>query len=312
MITAPENGNRAELLSIAIPTRNRAGYLRDVLTAFEEQIRRLGLSTETVRVYISDNASTDRTADLVREFAARLPHLAPSRNPEDIGGDRNFLQCIRLARGQFCWLVGDDDIINPGALEHILQTLRSVDLALMINLDTNYPAKLKRPCRFASLRDFAAECARVNPHLLAEHSLITSNVFRTVVFDQALAEATMSTCYAHMYGLANGLIKKGGAVYLPDFPVVTVRARRAPAVDGAWPGNIEKAWLDYLSWMKREMDLPELRPEAVVEHARNALWQKIKRKPFKYVWNNLPALKQPQAYRWFLRRVLFMMRVKKH
>jgi hypothetical protein len=114
-----------------------------------------------------------------------------------------------------------------------------------------------------------------------------------------------------MYGLANGLIRKGGAVYLSDFPVVTVRARRAPPEDGVWPANLEKSWLEYVGWMKQELNLPELRPEAVVELARDALWQKIRRNPFKYVWNNLPALKQPQAYRWFLRRVLFMMRVKK-
>jgi glycosyltransferase involved in cell wall biosynthesis len=311
MTDASGNANHAELLSIAIPTRNRARYLHDVLAAFDEQIRRLDLSTETVRIYVSDNTSTDNTPELVNGFATRLPHMVSFRNPENIGGDRNFLQCIRLARGRFCWLVGDDDIINADALERVVQTLQNVDLALMINLDTNYQAVLKRPCQFASFRDFATECARLNPHLLAEHSLITSNIFRTEVFDQALAEATMSTSYAHMYGLASGLIKKGGAVYLPDFPVVTVRARRAPAVDGVWPGNLEKAWVDYLNWLKKEADLPELRPEAVVEHVRNALWQKIKKNPFKYVWNNLPALKQPQAYRWFLKRVLFMMRLKK-
>jgi glycosyltransferase involved in cell wall biosynthesis len=310
MSTSAESSS-AELLSISIPTRNRVSYLREVLASLERQIRELNLAPDTVRIYVSDNASTDNTPEVIKDFASRLPHLAFVRNPENIGGDRNFLQCVRLARGRFCWLVGDDDIINPGALEHVLRILRTVDPGLMIMLDTNYRAGVKRPRQFASFRDFVVECARVNPHLLAEHTLITCNVFRTVVFDQAFSEATLSTFYAHVYGLVNGLIRKGGSVYLSNFPAVTVRARRAPAVDGVWPGLIEKMWLDYFNWLKRELKLEEFDPEVVVRHARGVLWRKVKANPFKYVWNNLPALKQPKAYRWFLRRVMFMLRFRK-
>jgi len=182
---------------------------------------------------------------------------------------------------------------------------------LLINLDTNYAVQIKRPARFDCFRDFAAECARTNLHLLMEHSLITCNVFRTAAFDQAVSEAKMDTFYGHMYGLVAGLHKNGGAVYLSDFPVVTVRERRAAAVDGVWPDIIEKAWMDYLSWMRQELDLPELQPEKVLGLARGVLWRKITRNPFKYVWNNLPALLQPKAYAWFLRRVWFMNRGKK-
>ena len=302
-----------EFLSIGIPTRNRAGYLRDVLEAFERQIQQAAVPLDAVRLYVSDNASTDQTPEVVKEFAARLPHLSYSRNPENIGADPNFQKCLRLARGRFCWLFGDDDLLSPGALEYILRTLRAQEtgLSLLLSLDTNYPAKLKRPARFPTFRDFAAECARTNLHLLAEHSLITSNIYRPELFDHAFSEARRNTFYGHMYGLVHGLIKSGGAVYLTDFPVFTVRARRAAAVDGEWPEIIEKAWMEYLAWMKQVLDLPALDPTAIVGQARAALWRKIRRNPFKYVWNNLPALVQPKAYAWFFRRVLYMNRRKR-
>jgi glycosyltransferase involved in cell wall biosynthesis len=298
----------AEFLSIGIPTRNRAGFLRDTLTAFEEQIRRDNLSPEVVRIRISDNCSTDSTPEVAKEFAARLTNITYLRNQENIGGDRNFLRCVTLAEGEYCWVVGDDDIINPYALEHVLTALRAEKPGLMIVLDTNYPAKLKRPARFASFRDLSAECSRVDLHLLAEHSLITSNIYRTEVFDKAFSEAMMHTFYAHMYGLVHGLAKRGGSVYLPADPVITVRQRRAAAVDGVWPDIIEKAWVDYLTWMKRKLDVPQMQPEQILEHARKVLLRKITRNPVKYVWNNLPALVQPKAYGWFLRRVWFMNR----
>ncbi|PWU18402.1 MAG: hypothetical protein C5B50_09445 [Verrucomicrobia bacterium] len=297
-----------EFLSIGIPTRNRAGFLRETLTAFEQQIRRDKIAPEIVRIRISDNCSTDPTPEVAKEFAARLPNLTYLRNPENIGGDRNFLRCIKLAEGEYCWVVGDDDIINPHALEHVLNALHTEKPGLIIALDTNYPAKLKRPARFASFRDLAAECSRVNLHLLAEHSLITSNIYRTEVFDTAFSEAMMHTFYAHMYGLVHGLAKRGGSVYLPDSPIITVRERRAAAVDGVWPDIIEKAWVDYLTWMKRELDLPEMHPEQILEYARRVLLRKIMRNPAKYISNNLPFLLQASSYRWFARRVWFMLR----
>jgi glycosyltransferase involved in cell wall biosynthesis len=295
----------AEFLSICIPTRNRATYLRDVLTAFQTQIEEQRLSPDTVRVYVSDNASTDGTAELVQGLAARLPHFTYWRQPQNVGAERNVLACARLGQGRFCWISGDDELINPGALAHVLQAIADPRLALLIMLDTGYEAGLKRPARFATYRDFAAECARVNPHLLVQHTLLTSNVFLLDRFEHAVAEAAMHTNYPHMYGILTGLLKRGGEVLVSDFPAITLREQRAPAVDGVWPANLEQSWHDYLAWQREQFNLPELRPEAALEQVRRALLARIKKHPFRFLWSNLPALVQPQAYWYFLKRLWY-------
>lgn len=294
----------SEFLSICIPTRNRSYYLREMLTSFAGQIAELQLPLTTLKLYVSDNASTDDTPEVVKSFAARLPHLVYSRNAENIGADRNVIQCTRLARGEFVWVAGDDDIIEPGALGKILEALKEPGLALMVNLDTGYNARLKRPARFESFRDYAAECARSNPHILIQHTLVTSNIFRADCFDADYAETMLHTNYSHMYAMVKPVIEKGGAVLLPEFPAVTIRKRRAAAVDGVWPTNLEKSWHEYLHWLREKLQLPELDPDAVLEFVRGDLLRRIRANPFKFVWNNLPALKQPQAYAWFLKRLL--------
>jgi glycosyltransferase involved in cell wall biosynthesis len=291
------------LLSICIPTRNRCGYLRELLERLEAEARGLNLPAGRIEIRVSDNASTDGTAELVRAMSARWPVLEHCPNEVNIGAERNVIRCFDLARGEFCWISGDDDRVHPGALGRILDALNDAGLGLMVNLDTNYEARIERPRRFGSFRDYARGCAQANPHILIEHTLLTSNVFRTARFDRAAAEAAIHTNYPHMYGLAQGLRDRGGAVLLTAFPAIEVRARRAPAVDGAWPENLERSWVEYLGWIRRECDVPELSPERAVGHVREALFHKLRRHPLRFIWNNLPALVQPQAYAYFFKRL---------
>jgi glycosyltransferase involved in cell wall biosynthesis len=62
-----------ELLSICIPTRNRARFLRDILTAFAQQVADAHLGPDQVVFYISDNAAEDETPEIIRGFAKKVP-----------------------------------------------------------------------------------------------------------------------------------------------------------------------------------------------------------------------------------------------
>lgn len=109
------------LLTIAIPTYNRAVYLRQSLEALLPQ---LGGHPE-VELLISDNASPDSTLCVIQAFRERGLCLIHKRNEVNIGADANFLQCYELARGEYVWIVGDDDIIAAGAVAQILDTLET-------------------------------------------------------------------------------------------------------------------------------------------------------------------------------------------
>ncbi len=109
------------LLTIAIPTYNRVEDLERLLTFLEPQIR----NRPEVDLYLSDNASTDATPELIARFQASGMPIRYHRHPENIGADGNFASCFESARGKYFWLCGDDEVVLPGGLDLILSQLSS-------------------------------------------------------------------------------------------------------------------------------------------------------------------------------------------
>lgn len=109
--------NQKPLLTIAIPTYNGGKTIRNMLDLLLPQC-----SCET-EVLISDNCSTDNTEVIITEYKERWPDIVYRRNNVNIGPDANFLQCMKMANGDFTWLVSDDDIVVEGAVEKILNFL---------------------------------------------------------------------------------------------------------------------------------------------------------------------------------------------
>lgn len=113
-------------LSICIPTRNRAAYLRDALAEIARQ------GGGDVEVVVSDNASTDDTEAVVAAARGALPRLVYHRWEENAGADRNFLKVVELAGGEYCWLFGDDDLPAPGAVAAVREALgKGADVVLV-------------------------------------------------------------------------------------------------------------------------------------------------------------------------------------
>ena len=106
------------LLTIAIPTYNRVCFLPRALESVLRQF------DPRVEILVSDNAATDGTQDFMQEQLLQYPHIRYIRNAENVGPDKNFLQCYRLAKGRFVLLLGDDDIVADGAVGHILDFLQ--------------------------------------------------------------------------------------------------------------------------------------------------------------------------------------------
>jgi glycosyltransferase involved in cell wall biosynthesis len=287
----------AEFLSICIPTRNRCALLAGLLGRLEAEIRQHSIPEEVVRIYVSDNAASDETQAVVQGFLSRLKHLSYVRQPENIGGDRNILFCAQQAVGDYCWIVGDDDSINPGALVHILEVLKTNRPALFINYDGRYESALGAPVLFPNFQAFAEACVRTNPHMLVAHSLITANIFQRSRYDSAFAHTMLDTFYGHMYGLIAGIGAASGGVYVSDRHTITVRDSSASPVDGVWPANLTKMWIDYLAWLKSRFNLADLRPEAIGEYARLALQHEFKAHPLRFAFRYSRSLLRFQAYK---------------
>lgn len=121
------------LLTIAVPTYNRGGCLRELLSGLADQL----MNEPRVELIISDNASPDETPAIVQDFVTRGLNLRYIRNAQNIGPDANFLQCFEQARGKYVWLFSDDDLIVPGGILKVVEYCEAADYDL-ISLN-NYP-----------------------------------------------------------------------------------------------------------------------------------------------------------------------------
>jgi glycosyltransferase involved in cell wall biosynthesis len=91
------------LVTIAVPVFNGGPLLRRALEAV------LAQDYENVEIIVSDNGSTDGSADVVREYLGRSPRMRLVVHPHNIGGSPNFQFLLREARGQyFFWAAADD------------------------------------------------------------------------------------------------------------------------------------------------------------------------------------------------------------
>lgn len=99
------------LLTIAVPTINRATSLEKVLRNLEEIITHESLADD-VRVFISDNCSEDRTADVIRDFTIRCLFASARRADYRLTFDENVLRCFEATS-------------TPYQYSHKLQHLRS-------------------------------------------------------------------------------------------------------------------------------------------------------------------------------------------
>lgn len=105
------------VLTVAIPTYNRAGFLKKILETLREQYN------EAMEILVSDNHSTDDTFQLVSAFQQNMPYLRYHRNACNLGGDANFVKLYELARTRYIWFLGDDDPVEGRAIKNILQAL---------------------------------------------------------------------------------------------------------------------------------------------------------------------------------------------
>ncbi len=121
------SGNRAPatgrpLLSICVPTFNRADRLRVALDALLPDTENCGGQVE---VLVSDNASDDNTRHVIEDFSRRHS-LRTFRNDTNLGPIRNTVQlATEMASGEYIWILGDDDLVVPGAVPRVVEAIRT-------------------------------------------------------------------------------------------------------------------------------------------------------------------------------------------
>jgi glycosyltransferase involved in cell wall biosynthesis len=104
------------LVTIGIPTRNRAAFLREAVASAQRQTYR------HLEILVIDNASTDETAKIVAVIAD--PRLRFVRNEADLGMTGGYNRVLDLARGDYVVCLCDGDWLDPAFVEAALGVFR--------------------------------------------------------------------------------------------------------------------------------------------------------------------------------------------
>ncbi len=105
-------------VSLCIPAYNHGRFLRASIGSA------LAQSFAQTEIVVSDNASTDDTAAIAREFAASDARVRYEPVAEHLPMDANFNRCLALARGEYIKFLAADDMLEPHCVERLLEALR--------------------------------------------------------------------------------------------------------------------------------------------------------------------------------------------
>lgn len=136
-------------LSICIATFNRGSIIYQTLDSISTQL------SPQIELLVVDGASTDDTETVMSNYCAQNPGVRYIRETSNSGVDADFDKAISYARGEYCWLMTDDDLLIPGAVQRVLEEIASgPDLVLVdaevLNIDFT---KLLQRSRMSLERD---------------------------------------------------------------------------------------------------------------------------------------------------------------
>ena len=108
-----------KLLSIAIPSYNSEAYMSKCIDS-------LLIGGEDVEILIVDDGSTDRTAEIADEYAAKFPTIVKAIHKENGGHGSAVNAGIANATGIYFKVVDSDDWVREQPYHKILDTLREM------------------------------------------------------------------------------------------------------------------------------------------------------------------------------------------
>lgn len=117
--------NRSPGVSIGLPVYNGEKYIEAAVDSI------LAQTYSDFELIISDNASTDRTAEICQTYAAQDKRIHYHCNHKNLGAAPNFNRVFELSSGQYFKWAAYDDLIAPDFLEKCVQELNQNPVAVL-------------------------------------------------------------------------------------------------------------------------------------------------------------------------------------
>lgn len=160
-------------LSICIPVYNGEKYIGYNLDIMISQINMHGLH-DKVEIIVSDNNSTDKTADVVHKKMTNCNIIKYYRNEKNLGYYNNMIKLLSYANGEYIHFMGDDDFYAEGGLIRILD-----------KLNENYGVLLLGNYFYRNSTKQFVKRREVNPNSFENDLIIRdANIFKLYILDR--------------------------------------------------------------------------------------------------------------------------------
>jgi|TARA_B110000037_G_C17049183_1_gene476992 glycosyltransferase involved in cell wall biosynthesis len=103
-------------LSICIPTYNRIECLNNCLNSI--LIAKKNNYNFNFEVCISDNCSKENVKKIIDKYSSSL-NISFSQNSNNLGLGVNILKAVSLAKGEYVWILGNDDLLLPNTFFYL-------------------------------------------------------------------------------------------------------------------------------------------------------------------------------------------------
>jgi abequosyltransferase len=203
------------LFSVCIPAYNRARHLTALLDSILLQ------DFHNFEIVICEDMSRERqqVAAIVQDYQSRHPGvLQYFENEENLGYDANIRNLVEKASGEFCFFMGNDDIMCEGALATVASVIRRYpNVGLVLKSYAWFdevPERVNQEIRwFNEEKEFAAGAAAIR-FAFRRSGVISGYVVHRDSANEVATSKFDGTLYYQMHLTANVLIKKT-AVFTP-------------------------------------------------------------------------------------------------
>jgi Glycosyl transferase family 2 len=128
-------------VSIGLPIYNGERYVRQALDSL------LAQTWSDFEIIISDNCSTDKTAEICQEYAQKDARIRYVRTVKNNGAVANFNSIVALAKGQYFKWAAHDDMVAPTYLERCVAVLDKDPSVVLCHSETELIDNANQPLK---------------------------------------------------------------------------------------------------------------------------------------------------------------------
>lgn len=197
------------LFSICIPAYNRAGYLPALLDSV------LCQEFRDFEILVCEDRSEEREriAGVVHAYQSRYPGmLRYFENEQNLGYDANIRNLVQKAAGQFCFFMGNDDLMCEGALQNVADVIQRHPRAGVIlksyGLFSESTGKVKQEIRWFREETEIPAGAPAIRFAFRRSGVISGYIVHRDTANEAATDEFDGTLYYQMHLTANVLVDR--------------------------------------------------------------------------------------------------------